>query len=100
MATGLPRMFQADDRLVAHAAFTARAATLEGKTDRALVILEKGLEDARGVEPTREVSRVAADDEWDGTAQRGDSPAGTRDTDFSQRGLSTPADWGLVSRAT
>lgn len=49
MVLGLRRLFQADDRPAARAAFTAVAAALEGKADRALAILEEGLEDALAV---------------------------------------------------
>lgn len=46
MAVGLRRIFQAEDRPTAWAAFAAVAAALEGKAERALVVLEEGLEDA------------------------------------------------------
>jgi putative transposase len=49
MALGLRRIFQAEDRPAARAAFTAVAAALAGKADRALVIFEEGLEDALAV---------------------------------------------------
>ena len=38
MATGLRRIFQADDRPAARAAFAVVAAALEGKADRALAL--------------------------------------------------------------
>jgi len=46
MATGLRHIFQAADIPMARTAFTALAAALEGKADRALAVLEEGLEDA------------------------------------------------------
>jgi transposase-like protein len=46
MATGLRHIFQAADLPTARTAFTALAAALEGKADRALAVLEEGLEDA------------------------------------------------------
>jgi transposase-like protein len=46
MATGLRHIFQAADLPMARTAFTALAAALEGKADRALAVLEEGLEDA------------------------------------------------------
>jgi transposase-like protein len=58
MATGLRRIFQADDRLAARAAFVALAAALEGKADRALMLLEEGLEDALAVLGLPEKYRV------------------------------------------
>ena len=58
MATGLRRIFQADDRATARAAFAALVATLEGKADRALTILEEGLEDALAVLSLPEKYRV------------------------------------------
>ena len=58
MALGLRRIFQADDRPAARAAFTAVAAALEGKADRALAILEEGLEDALAVLSLPEKYRV------------------------------------------
>lgn len=58
MATGLRRIFQAADRLVARAAFAALAAGLEGKAERALAILEEGLEDALAVLSLPEKYRV------------------------------------------
>ena len=58
MAAGLRRIFQADDRPTARAAFAAVAAALEGKADRALTILEEGLEDALAVLSLPEKYRV------------------------------------------
>jgi putative transposase len=58
MALGLRRIFQADDRPAARAAFTAVAAALEGKADRALAILEEGLEDALAILSLPEKYRV------------------------------------------
>ena len=58
MATGLRRIFQAADRLAARAAFATRAAGLEGKAERALAILEEGLEDALAVLSLPEKYRV------------------------------------------
>jgi transposase-like protein len=49
MAAGRRRIFQAEDRPTARAAFAAVAAALEGKAERALGVLEEGLEDARAV---------------------------------------------------
>jgi putative transposase len=49
MATGLRRIFQAEDRAAARTAFAVLATALEGKADRALTILEEGLEDALAV---------------------------------------------------
>jgi putative transposase len=49
MATGLRRIFQAEDRPTARAAVAAVAAALDGKADRALAVLEDGLEDALAV---------------------------------------------------
>lgn len=46
MATGLRHIFQAADLPMARTAFTALAAALEGKADRALAVLEEGLADA------------------------------------------------------
>ena len=46
MATGLRHIFQAADVPTARTAFAAVAAALEGKADRALAVLEGGLEDA------------------------------------------------------
>ena len=46
MAAGLRHIFQAADLPTARTAFTALAAALEGKADRALAVLEEGLEDA------------------------------------------------------
>jgi putative transposase len=45
-AAGVRRLFQAADVPSARTAFAAVAATLEGKADRALAVLEEGLEDA------------------------------------------------------
>jgi transposase-like protein len=58
MVTGLRRIFQADDRLGARAAFATLAAALTGKADRALAILEEGLEDALAVLSLPEKYRV------------------------------------------
>jgi transposase-like protein len=58
MALGLRRIFQADNRPAARAAFAAVAAALEGKADRALAILEEGLEDAVAVLSLPEKYRV------------------------------------------
>jgi putative transposase len=58
MATGLRRIFQADDRATACTAFAALAAALEGRADRALAILEEGLEDALAVLSLPEKYRV------------------------------------------
>jgi putative transposase len=49
MAAGLRRIFQAVDVPTARAAFLALAATRAGKADRALTVLEEGLEDALAV---------------------------------------------------
>lgn len=49
MAAGLRRILQVVDVPTARAACTALAATLEGKADRALIVLEEGLEDALAV---------------------------------------------------
>lgn len=46
MAAGLRRIFQAEDQATARTAFAAVASALEGKADRALAVLEEGLEDA------------------------------------------------------
>ena len=46
MAAGLRHIFQAADVPTARTAFAAVAAALEGKADRALAVLEDGLEDA------------------------------------------------------
>src|ERR687885_938099 len=58
MAAGLRRIFQAEDRSAARAAFAALAAALEGKADRALTVLEEGLEDALAVLSLPEKYRV------------------------------------------
>jgi len=58
MALGFRRIFQADDRPAARAAFTAVAAALAGKADRALAILEEGLEDALAILSLPEKYRV------------------------------------------
>jgi putative transposase len=58
MAAGLRRIFQAEDRAAARAAFAAVAAALEGRADRALAILEEGLEDALAVLSLPEKYRV------------------------------------------
>jgi transposase-like protein len=49
MAAGLRRIFQAENQVMARAAFGTVAAALAGKADRALEILEDGLEDALAV---------------------------------------------------
>jgi putative transposase len=49
MAAGLRRIFQAEDQAAARAAFTVLATALAGRADRALAILEEGLEDALAV---------------------------------------------------
>jgi putative transposase len=46
MAVGVRHIFQAADLPTARTAFAAVAAALEGKADRALAVLEEGLEDA------------------------------------------------------
>jgi putative transposase len=58
MAAGLRRIFQAEDRPAARAAFAAVAATLAGRAERALAILEEGLEDALTVLSLPEKYRV------------------------------------------
>ena len=58
MATGLRRIFQAEDHPTARAAFAGLAAALEGKAERALAILEEGLEDALAVLSLPEKYRV------------------------------------------
>jgi putative transposase len=58
MAAGLRRIFQAEDRAAARTAFAALAAALVGKADRALTILEEGLEDALAVLALPEQYRV------------------------------------------
>jgi putative transposase len=58
MATGLRRIFQAEDRAEARTAFGVLAAALAGKADRALTILEEGLEDALAVLVLPEQYRV------------------------------------------
>jgi transposase-like protein len=58
MAAGLRRVFQAEDRPTARAAFAGVATALEGKADRALAILEEGLEDALAVLSLPEKYRV------------------------------------------
>jgi len=58
MAVGLRRIFQAEDLHAARAAFAAVAAALDGKADRALAILEEGLEDALAVLVLPEKYRV------------------------------------------
>jgi len=49
MAAGLRRIFQAQDHSTARAACAAVATALGGKADRALTVLEEGLEDALAV---------------------------------------------------
>jgi putative transposase len=58
MAAGLRRIFQAEDLGAARTAFVALAAVLAGKADRALTILEEGLEDALAVLVLPEPYRV------------------------------------------
>ena len=58
MAAGLRRIFQAEDRSAARAAFAAVAAALEGRAERALAILEEGLEDTLAVLSLPEKDRV------------------------------------------
>ena len=58
MAAGLRRIFQAEDRAAAHMAFAVLATALAGKADRALTILEEGLEDALAVLVLPEPYRV------------------------------------------
>lgn len=58
MAAGLRRIFQAEDGATARAAFVAVATALEGKADRALAVLEEGLEDALAVLGLPEQYRV------------------------------------------
>ena len=58
MAAGLRRIFQAEARSAARAAFAAVAAALEGRADRALAILEEGLEDTLAVLSLPEKYRV------------------------------------------
>lgn len=49
MATGLRRILQAEDGAAARLAFAAVVTALEGKADRALEVLEEGLDDALAV---------------------------------------------------
>lgn len=58
MAAGLRRIFQAEDRAAAHMAFAVLATALAGKADRALTILEEGLEEALAVLVLPEPYRV------------------------------------------
>ena len=58
MAAGLRRIFQAEDLATAHTAFAGLATALAGKADRALTILEEGLEDALAVLVLPEPYRV------------------------------------------
>jgi putative transposase len=58
MAAGLRRLFQAEDRAAARTAFAVLAAALAGKADRALTLLEEGLEDALAVLVLPEPYRV------------------------------------------
>lgn len=58
MAAGLRRIFQAEDRAAARTAFAVLAAALAGKADRALTLLEEGLEDALAVLVLPEPYRV------------------------------------------
>jgi putative transposase len=58
MAAGLRRIFQAEDRAAARTAFAALAAALAGKAERALTLLEEGLEDALAVLVLPEPYRV------------------------------------------
>lgn len=58
MATGRRRIFPAADRLAARTAFAALAAALAGKADRALTLLEEGLDEALAVLSLPEKYRV------------------------------------------
>jgi transposase-like protein len=58
MAAGLRRIFQAEDLATARTAFAVLATALAGKADRALTILEEGLEDALAVLVLPEPYRV------------------------------------------
>ena len=58
MAAGLRRIFQAEDRAAARTAFAALAAALAGKAERALTLLEEGLEEGRAVLVLPEPYRV------------------------------------------
>ena len=58
MAAGLRRIFQAEDLAAARMAFAVLATALAGKADRALTILEEGLEDALAVLVLPEPYRV------------------------------------------
>ena len=58
MAAGLRRIFQAEDLATARTAFAGLATALAGKADRALTILEEGLEDALAVLVLPEPYRV------------------------------------------
>ena len=58
MAPGLRRMFQVDAHATARTAFAALAAALADKADRALTILEEGLDDALAVLSLPEKYRV------------------------------------------
>jgi putative transposase len=58
MAAGLRRIFQAEARAAARTAFAVLATALAGKADRALTILEEGLEDALAVLVLPEPYRV------------------------------------------
>src|SRR5918911_204000 len=58
MAAGLRRIFQAEDLATARTAFAGLATALAGKADRALTILEEGLEDALAVRVLPEPYRV------------------------------------------
>ena len=58
MAAGLRRIFQAEDQAAAHMAFAGLATALAGKADRALTLLEDGLEDALAVLVLPEPYRV------------------------------------------
>lgn len=58
MAAGMRRIFQAADAQTARTAFAALAAALDGKADRALAVLEEGLDDALAVLVLPEQYRV------------------------------------------
>jgi putative transposase len=58
MAAGMRRLFQAADAPTARTAFAALAAALDGKADRALAVLEEGLDDALAVLVLPEPYRV------------------------------------------
>lgn len=58
MAAGMRRILQAEDAPTARGTFAVLAAALEGKADRALAVLEDGLEDALAVLALPEQYRV------------------------------------------